>query len=211
MTRLSLCIVLAILAAVPSAGAQSPVTPRPRFIQGDPLRLPRLAILRSVAAAEEEGRTLPRGGPADTARLASMKAEAGSSDRACATVPRSAFANDPARALATGAYSSTVRTGDFTVGGGIGRMMAGEVTKIYWVPLHDPSDDAQGLLVRAVRLGPDAQPADTVRSSTMAYASTMGRPGHIFFPSGFTLPKAGSWLVVATSGLDWGCMIMPVS
>ena len=52
MTRLILCIVLVTLAAVPSLGAQSPVTPPRRYTQGDSLRLPVLPILLSVVYAE---------------------------------------------------------------------------------------------------------------------------------------------------------------
>lgn len=205
MTRYSLCLVFVALAAVPSAGAQSPVASRPRVAQSDSLALAGRPILRSAAAAEEEGRLLPHG--AAELVQSGFKPAASTANRLCATVPRSAFADDPARAHAEGTFGTEIRTGDFAVGGGIGRMMAGQETKVYWVPQHHP---ATGLLVRAARLGPDAQSGDTVRFASTGTAYSMGTPARYFFPSAFMLPTAGTWLVVATSGFDWACMIMPV-
>lgn len=207
MTRLSLGIVLATLVAVPIVGAQSSVAPRPRAAQRDSLPLPQLPILRSIAVAEEEGRLLPHGAAELVQEGAFKPGVVGSSARSCATVPRSAFADDPARAHAAGTFSSEIRTGDFTVGAGIGRLRPGQETKVYWIPLHHPPN---GLLVRAALLGSDAQPGDTVRFTSMKPAYSASGLAYYFFPSAFMLPTAGNWLVVATSGLDWGCMIMPV-
>jgi hypothetical protein len=84
------------------------------------------------------------------------------------------------------------------------------------IPLHDPSHERNGLLVRAVRLSGDSVAAtaqDSVRIVSLAYGYPMGRPnpGAFFPPRTFMLPRSGEWLIVATAGRDWGCVILRVT
>src|SRR6185295_4134700 len=97
----------------------------------------------------------------------------------------------------------------------IASLAAGRAGKIWWSRLHDPSLGAHALLVRAALLGPAAVSADTVRFTSSTYGWPMAGPKakatpDAFFPSGFLLPKVGDWVVVATSGSDWGCLVMSV-
>lgn len=148
---------------------------------------------------------MPRG-VIDSARAAAIVTTLpGSADRLCANIPRSEFADDQAHALAAGPRTSSIRTGDFVVGAEIGSLMAGRAQKVYWVTLHEPRGSGIELVVRAARLGPDATPGDTVRFTQSRISVLIPS-----YPTAFSLPSPGKWLVVATSGPDWGCMIMPV-
>jgi hypothetical protein len=106
---------------------------------------------------------------------------------------------------------SAIRAGDFSIGAQITSMRASRPAKIWWVPLHDPSRGANGLLVRAARIDSAATAADTLRFTKLDYGWTLDRRPEAFFPSSFTLPTPGTWLAVATSGTDWGCLIMSVA
>jgi hypothetical protein len=111
------------------------------------------------------------------------------------------------------------RSGEFVVGGEIVEgLKAGVAAKVFWVPLHDPASRKATLLVRSVRLD---EPAITSRFVNTDYAFPMKEQRfpikdsvadreHGFYPSGFSLPTAGRWLLVATSGPDWGCFIVTV-
>jgi hypothetical protein len=93
-------------------------------------------------------------------------------------------------------------------------MRAGEVGKVWWAPLHY-SHDMPPLLVRGRSL---TNPRDTVRftSARIAWPVFPGAKSvpeaelKYFFPSGITIPKPGRWLLIATSGANWGCFILTV-
>jgi hypothetical protein len=195
------------------AQAQAFTPPAPRESEGRVATLTKLPVPRTIAAAEAEGRAFPRGGALDPARAALQTAR-GSTDRACPAVPY-------------GPEMRQIRTGDFTIGAQIGMLTAGRPGKIWWNPAHDPSFGGNGLLVRAALLGASALAGDTVRLSELGYgwpslgpSPTGAQPQggapeptvikQAFFPSSVALPKPGIWLVVATSGSDWGCLLLDV-
>jgi hypothetical protein len=107
-----------------------------------------------------------------------------------------------------------LRSGEFLVRGGWagehGGLMATRPNKFSWLPVHNPLDHPNALLIRAARVGhPDE---DALREAT----SYWGYPGHGrehegAFMNGIIFPKAGTWLVVATAGSDWGCFLFRVA
>ena len=111
----------------------------------------------------------------------------------------------PRKCVAANPNESEIRSGDFLigaeVGGSLGAPMAGREAKIYWVPRHPAVGDT--LVVRATLLD---SPADTSRFVSANWAVSTGW----FYASGYLLPKSGRWLVIATSGPDWGCFILRV-
>jgi hypothetical protein len=105
-------------------------------------------------------------------------------------------------------------SGDFTIGGTLGgsrALRAGHTGKIWWRPAH-ASAKMPPLEVRGRNLS-------TLRDTMHFTTATVAWPGgpnqvalkerrEYFFPSGFSVPTAGRWLVVATSGDNWGCFIV---
>jgi hypothetical protein len=75
------------------------------------------------------------------------------------------------------------------------------------MPLHNPSDYPDMLLIRAVRLG---HPTDSlrVRVSYWGWSGSRANSGYI---SGMAFPSGGTWLVVTTTGKDWGCFQLSVA
>lgn len=106
-----------------------------------------------------------------------------------------------------------VRSGEFVIGGEH-PLSHRRTSKIWWAPLVNAK--AMHLVVRGQLLG---SPADTLRfeSSSVAHPVSPGQSrdeveiDDYFFPSGFRVPGAGSWIVVATSGPNWGCFILPAT
>ena len=71
-----------------------------------------------------------------------------------------------------------------------------------------PPDIRATLLLRATRIG---QPAESIRTRIPA-AGLPGAPSSAAgFPSGVSFPEAGEWVVVATTGSDWGCFLFRIS
>lgn len=152
-----------------------------------------LAIPLSVAAAEAEGDAYSRGQTPDPRRAARLDKYAGSAARRC---------------LRAGRSGEALRSGDFAIGRGITMMQAGIPTKVFWIPLHDPSGAA--LHLRATRLSAGESPPDTLRRTLVNVATTGERTTTAFYPGAFKLPRPGEWLVVATSGPDWACVLVTV-
>jgi hypothetical protein len=77
--------------------------------------------------------------------------------------------------------------------------------KVLWLPLHDPRERRDALLLRGTRIG---HPADSIRIRVPEAAANPRATG---FPSLVSFPKAGQWVVVATAGNDWGCFLVTMS
>jgi hypothetical protein len=155
----------------------------------------------TVAAAEKEGAAFPRtSAPRVLPTSFSGRPSSGTADRRCVTPSSAELLMAPL----------SVRAGDFVIGGELGgaaRLVAGRPGKIWWAPLHDPFEFSAKLLVRGARIGS----ADTMRFVQSDYAWPAKRPKtESFFASGLLIPAPGVWLLVATAGNDWGCIILTV-
>ena len=165
---------------------------------------PTLAAQRLVEAAEQEGARFPRGNPqAPPPTFGSM----GTAERKCVEFPPNvdskwAFHHPVSR-----------RSGEFETGALISALKAGQAGKVWWNPLHKPQPGKAALIVRGIRLD---QPRITSRFVSSRYAYPVTKDGHAhmekyaFYPTGFSLPSAGRWLLIATSANDWGCFIVTV-
>lgn len=151
-----------------------------------------IPIPRNVLEAEAEGATWARRTGGTTQRGDAAKG----------------WQTDVPRKCMTARASAPLRSGEFFIGGELnsGPRPSGQV-KIWWEPKH-PADSLP-LVVRGVSL---TNPADTLRQMMKELAIGMGPDGRAtgptFFPSGLWFPASGRFLVVATSGADWGCFIL---
>jgi len=147
-------------------------------------------IATTVARAEAEGKKWPSVSvPSTQPEHSGTRVLFGDAPRTC-----------------VGAFSiGPLRSGELLVGGEIGGADAvkGSVraAKVWWMPKYPVRNDS--LVVRAALLG---SPSDTMRivMTTWAWSS---QKGPWFYPSATRLPKTGRWLVVATSGPNWGCFV----
>jgi hypothetical protein len=163
-------------------------------------------IPTSVPAAEAEGAAYPRSAVPHTVARDFRSPISGTSDRRCVVPPPDSLLGD------------TLRSGEFIVRGGIGRSTGpmgyslSRARKLLWEPLHNPYvyPTRKGLLVRAVRVG---HPSDTLRLAVAhaAYPGIKMKYTEAGYPSGFNFPSAGEWLMVATSGTDWGCFLLTIA
>lgn len=165
--------------------------------QGLNSTIPMLAVPRTIAAAEAEGALFARGPEPDSARRRLIEQYPGDKRRVCVRpVPQ----------------ANAMQAGDFAVGAGLHRFVAGRSTKIWWSPIHDPTINLDGLLIRAALLTADTAATDTVRFVSLGYGYPVGiRPPKAFFPTYLTLPSPGDWVIVATSGKDWACIVLHVA
>ncbi len=116
--------------------------------------------------------------------------------------------NDSApRQCVSGGSNNAVRSGDFVIGGDIHGAGSGREVKIWWEPKHPAASFS--LVVRGARVGPVS---DTLRYVNIDWAvggsPKVGLTGPIFYASGIAFPSAGQWLLIATSGPDWGCFLL---
>ena len=182
----------AILVASPVAAQMDPGVPVGPTV-AVPIPDARTAwIATTVAKAEAEGKKWP------SVSVPSTQPESGGTRSLLGEAPRTCV----------GAYSiGPIRSGDFLVGGEIGGADAvnGSVraAKVWWMPKYPVRNDS--LIVRAALLG---SPSDTMRLVMTSWASSGPSKGPWFYPSATRLPKSGRWLVVATSGPNWGCFVL---
>jgi hypothetical protein len=118
----------------------------------------------------------------------------GTADRRCTAVPR----------------QGPVRSGDFAIWyGSLSDVQSGRENKVAWAPTENSREMA--LTVRAQLIGDP--------SASVSLEHGLGRPyrpgeppreDEWFFPSGISFSKPGEWVVVATSGRNWGCFVFQV-
>jgi hypothetical protein len=176
-------LVRALLVSLAASGAQ--------HLSAQPLLIPTGSNgIQVTAAAEREGTTYQR--------------VASSSDAA-------------PRTCALPWMYAPAKSGEFRIGGQISPtfpLQAGRMGKIWWSPTHN-TKDMPPLLVRGRNM---TTMKDTVRFTISSIATPVNPGGPrtpesqrtYFFPSGTTLPTPGRWLVVATSGANWGCFVLTV-
>ena len=159
----------------------------------------------TIQEAEQEGATFGSEPDPDTLPQAfTTGTTQGTSERKCVEFPVTAQA-------------VSRRSGDFIVGGGIGDLKTGAPNKVWWAPLHDPISRNAKLMVRGARLDDSAI---TSRFDSSQYARPFKKLGkslgdsvvenYAFYPSGFSLPSPGRWLLTVTSADDWGCYLVTV-
>jgi hypothetical protein len=96
-----------------------------------------------------------------------------------------------------------VRSGQFLIGGQLADTAAapaGTDRKVWWMPVTNQRN-MPPLIVRGRNID---HLADTVYFSTERIAESEG----FFWPTGINLPTGGRWLLIATSGTNWGCFIL---
>jgi hypothetical protein len=153
-------------------------------------------ILRTVTAAEAEGAVSRHGVATAVQPTVAAAAFSGTSARRCVSPPSE-----------DSLVAGSLRSGDliararFTGRWGI---RSGKGLKVLWLPLHAVTDAEQPLLIRAARVG---SPSDSVRETIARAVHSHGADG---YPSILTFPHSGEWLVVATTGPDWGCFLVTV-
>jgi hypothetical protein len=159
-----------------------------------------------VAAAEAQGARYARIAPPDEPGSNFRRPAMGTAERRCVEARDTTLTG--MRAIR---YAGPVRSGEFVIGG-LGSAFGQNLTrKIWWAPLHF-ARSMPSLVVSGRKLG---TPNDTVTfvSSQVAWPSTRDGTGsgEYFFPTGFTFPSTGRWLLVASSGSNWGCFILTVN
>jgi hypothetical protein len=181
----------------------------PYFLHGRTDRVELQPAPATVQVAEKEGSLFPHEAAFESL-LAAFAANdvgvEGKDERKCVEIPQ--------------VSPAWRRSGEIIVGGEIGALKAAKQGKVPWHPLHNPASRNATLLVRSARLD---DPTITSRFSSVDYAFPIElQPGqpvkegkvdreHGFYPSGFSLPSAGRWLLTVTSASDWGCFIVTVS
>ena len=156
----------------------------------------------TMIGAETEARSYPRADPPANLSAGFDKKYAGTAERKCVE-----------STVTDASPEAAVRAGDFVIGGQVSSSVSGKLfpsagrgNKIWWAPLHNPFDHHSTLLVRASKLG---VPGDTLRFESNEYAYVMGGThSDSFFPTLFRVPTPGRWMLVATAGNDWGCLIV---
>lgn len=155
-------------------------------------------IPRTVAAAEAEGASYATFAAPKSAASVFAAPFGGTTERRCVAPPADGLV--PGGSLRSG---EIIVRGPLVIGTG---QREGRGHKLYWMPLHNPADYPDTLLLRAVRL---QHPGDTLRlvRPDWGYASRQRR-SESGFTSGVTLPADGTWMIVATTRRDWGCFLL---
>jgi len=150
----------------------------------------------TIAEAEAEGARQPRATPNNLMESAPGVTIVGTTERRCVPADR-----------------DVVRSGDFIAGPfawyndawhqGTGKM---------WCQPSEMPPEAPTLIVRATRLDAPAE-GRVFETSDVAQPSGPGDSAWTrirFYPTGIRLLTVGRWLLVATAGNNWGCVVVTV-
>jgi hypothetical protein len=197
-----------LLGSLLQAEAQTPA--RDVAASGRAESIPLLPIRRSIEEAEAEGAAFPTSVP-DPLRTRIFAGYGGSAERKCVRVD-----NPMAR-----------RIGDFVIMGPmslsivINNVLSPLRWKGWWMSAHDPTLQRNGMLIRGARLRADGVGPDSLRHVQLNYDHVnVGRTPVAQFrhPVEIALadmhqspiyfyPSDGEWLLIVTSGTDWGCYV----
>jgi len=154
----------------------------------------------TIGQAEADGAAFPHGAAGATTQAVFIPpAYRGTPERRCLSPAQ--YDSVPMLSLRSGEFViRTIFTGEWG-------LHAGRDTKILWMPLHGASDRGTPLLVRAARL---AYPSDSLRQTIDGLTHGV-RSADYGYPSLVRFPSAGQWLVIATTGDEWGCFLLTVA
>jgi hypothetical protein len=153
------------------------------------------SIPRSTSQAEAEGAAFAHANGASQPNFMT-RAVAGTNERKCI-----------APAVGDSLQAGALRSGNFIVRGSLAGEFgphAGRARKFLWIPLHSVEAAPTPLVIRAAA----ATSPDTVRATFPGPVHSHGQYG---YPSTLEFPSPGRWIVVATSGDDWGCFLLDVA
>ncbi|MCA9720835.1 MAG: GNAT family N-acetyltransferase, partial [Gemmatimonadetes bacterium] len=154
------------------------------------------AMPATTAEAEVEGARHPRATPNNVMESAPGVTIAGTTERRCVPADR-----------------DVVRSGDFVAGpfAWYNEVWHQGYGKMWWQPSEMPPV-APTLIVRATRLDAPAE-GRVYETSEVAQPSGPRESAWTrirFYPTGIRLPTVGRWLLVATAGNNWGCVVHEV-
>jgi hypothetical protein len=101
-----------------------------------------------------------------------------------------------------------VRSGEMIIGGTMGIGTSRGRMKLYWKPLQ--SSERMTLSVIGQRVGSTDEIIQYTSRPTMSNAPGHQRPDDLFFPGVIEFSSPGKWVVVGTSGSQWGCFVFDV-
>ena len=160
--------------------------------QSSRIAVPADSVPLSIREAEEAGASFPsliRRAPfppefADTSIY-------GSAERRCVRVRDEAVA----------------RSGDFLIGPFTTRGYAWLFKKLWWVPASHPGE----LRVVAVQLDGTAVPLVIHQPAVARARPPRPDSSDAFHPTRISIRDAGEWMLLATSGTSWGCILVSVN
>jgi hypothetical protein len=102
-----------------------------------------------------------------------------------------------------------VRSGEMIIGGTIGYPTPNGRIKIWWRPLK--TSEGMTLSVVGQKIGTDDELVRyTTSGPTIASSSGNRRPDDLFFPGIMVFSSPGKWVIVGTSGAQWGCFLFDI-
>jgi hypothetical protein len=156
------------------------------------------SVARTIAEAEAQGRAYPRTERAPTFPAAvDTLAHIGTAQRVCVDA----------------GTANVVRSGEFYAGPFAGYSENWHTIsnwyKLWWQPAHLPDADVPfGLTVRIALLDSVSETYVMRTTSQIMPAAQLAMMNHTpFFGSEIHLPHTGRWLMVASTGANWGCFV----